>query len=194
REPRQTKGRRINMRQQLLIAALVAMTVAACGDPSRAGDLPNDSDSAELMATALRHLVSEDHTFGQGPPPFTEYLIEDRTVDNAAVTSPEEDVDPAESRALTERERAAVEEAISEYGPVRWVTDPSEWRTADLQPVIEGSVIIGVGIPRLDGEGALVPVSLWCGGLCGTWLTYRLELDDVGTWQVTGTEGPIAIS
>jgi hypothetical protein len=52
---------------------------------------------------------------------------------------------------------------------------------------------LGVGEPTIDGNSALVPVSLWCGGLCGTWLTYRVELTD-GTWSVTGIEGPVAVS
>lgn len=184
------------MRQRVLITLLVAMVAAACADPSPAGDIPGERDTAEMMAAALRHLVTEDHTFGQGPPPFTEYLIEERTVDISAVTSPENrnEEDVVETRALTEPEQAAVEEAISEFGPVRWVADPDEWRTDDLQPEIEGSVILAVGIPQLDGDEALVPVSLWCGGTCGTWLTYRLELTDDGTWQVSGIEGPVAIS
>ena len=188
--------RLIGMRQRILITVLIALIVAGCGDPSPAGDLPSESESAEMMAAALRQLVTEDHTFGEGPPPFTEYLVEEQTVDNSAVTSPEErdEDEVVESRRLTDQERAAVGDAISEYGPVRWVADPDEWRTEDLQPEIEGSVILGVGIPRLDGDDALVPVSLWCGGTCGTWLTYRLEVDESGMWRVTGTEGPIAIS
>ena len=54
-------------------------------------------------------------------------------------------------------------------------------------------MIIGVGEPSFDGGTALGPVSLRCGGLCGTWLTYRIELMD-GAGTVIGTEGPIAIS
>lgn len=180
----------------LLIALIIAAMLAACGDPSPSGESPGESEPAEMMAAALLHLITEDHTFGDGPPPFSEYLIEDRTVDTSAVLSPEdgnEDV-AAESRPLTEQERAAVEETISAYGPVQWISDPDKWRTDDLEPEIEGSVIIGVGIPLLDGDEALVPVALWCGGACGTWLTYRLELGGDAKWKVTGTEGPIAIS
>lgn len=198
RRPRELaagKKRLTGMRQRIVITVLAAMILTACGDSSPRGDMPSESDSAEMMAAALRHLVTEDHTFGQGPPPFTEYLIEERTVDISAVVPPENGrEDDAESRPLTEQERAAVEEAISEYGPVRWISDPDEWRTDDLEPEIEGSVIIGVGVPRLDGDDALVPVALWCGGTCGTWRTYRLELGDDTGWKVTGTEGPIAIS
>ena len=184
------------MRHRFLIALTIATMLAACGDSLPSGETPSEAESAEMMAVALHHLVTEDHTFGDGPPPFSRYLIEDRTIDNSAVLSPgdgNEDV-AAESRPLTEQERAAVEEAVSEYGLVQWISDPDEWRTDDLEPGIEGSAIIGVGVPRLDGDDALVPVALWCGGTCGTWLTYRLELGDDAEWKVTGTDGPIAIS
>ena len=141
-----------------------------------------------LLATALEQLVGEDHTFGEGPPPFTEYLIQSH-LDPGAGTG----TGDGTARPLTEAERSEIEAAVSAFGPVRWIDDPAEWRDADLQPTIEGAVILGVGEPRVDEETALVPVSLWCGGTCGTWLTYGLELVD-GDWQVVGTEGPVAIS
>lgn len=61
------------------------------------------------------------------------------------------------------------------------------------EPAESTPVIIGVGEPVFDQGDALVPVSLWCGGLCGTWLTCRVVLAD-GGWTVTGIEGSIAIS
>ena len=51
----------------------------------------------------------------------------------------------------------------------------------------------GVGAITFDGDGALVPMSMWCGGLCGTWFTYRVAETDEG-WVVVGVEGPIAVS
>lgn len=142
------------------------------------------------MAVALTQLVTVDHTFGDGPSPFTEYLVQTRTDPQAGDVTGSPDGSTTE---LSADERAAIETAISEYGPVRWIEDPDEWRTPDLMPVVEGSVILGVGEPSVEGDSALVPVSLWCGGLCGTWFTYRVDL--VGdTWTVTGIEGPVAIS
>jgi hypothetical protein len=76
---------------------------------------------------------------------------------------------------------------------VQWIDQAEDHRTDDLRPTVEGAVIIGVGEPILDRGAATVAVSLWCGGLCGTWLTYRVELVD-GAWTVTGTVGPVAIS
>jgi hypothetical protein len=163
-------------------------------DASAGSTAPPDGSEDEavrsaMMAAAVENLISQDHTFGQGPPPFTEYLVQER-------------LDPAagsgfgtgeETRALTDDERAAISEVVATFGPLRWIDAPEDWRTPDLNPTIEGAAILGVGEPIVEGETGTVPVSLWCGGTCGTWLTYQLDLVG-GTWQVTGTEGPVAIS
>lgn len=176
------------MKRPVAIATIVVAMLSACSGPSPGA--PSEADSAALMAAALTELVSEDHTFGEGPPPFTTYLIESSTVEIGAG-----ETEPARGarRPLTEGERAAVEDAISGFGEVRWISDPDQWVGPELEPSIEGSVILGVGAPVLDGDDALVPVSLWCGGTCGTWLTYRLEGGD-GVWRVVGIEGPVSIS
>lgn len=136
------------------------------------------SDSAELMAAALTQLITEQYGGGTS---FTQYLIETGSLQDGSENA----------RPLSDDERAAIEEAVSEFGPVRWISNPDEWRTPDLRPRIEGSVILTVGIPIVDEGSALVSVSTWCGGLCGLWLTYRAQLLE-GEWQVTGIEGPIA--
>jgi hypothetical protein len=82
---------------------------------------------------------------------------------------------------------------VSEHGTVRWIDDPTDWQGSDLTPTVEGAAILGVGEPVVEDQSGLVPVSMWCGGVCGTWLTYRLDLIDTA-WVVTGIEGPIAIS
>jgi hypothetical protein len=167
-----------------------SVLVAACGRVESTGGDPGSSQAAEMMAAALVELITEDHGFGEGPPPFTEYLIQNRidtSAGNAIASSSES------ARQLTGTERAAIEEAVREYGVVRWIDDPSDWQTSDLVPTIEGAAILGVGEPVIEADTGLVPVSMWCGGLCGTWLTYRLDVvDDV--WVVTDIEGPIAVS
>lgn len=168
----------------------ISMTLAACGLKGTTGGELNSSQTPEMMATALVDLVAENHTFGEGPPPFTEYLIQDRIDPSAGAPTASPD---DSARSLTDAERTAIEEAISEFGPVRWIDDPDDWRTPELVPTVEGAVILGVGEPEIDGETGLVPVSLWCGGLCGTWLTYRLDVVD-GLWEVTDIEGPVAVS
>jgi hypothetical protein len=143
------------------------------------------------MAAALEHLVTRNHTFGDGPPPFSHYLVQSHT-DPRAGSSGDDD-GGGERRPLTAAESDAIEGAVRPFGPVRWIDDPGDWRTDDLRPTIDGSAILGVGEPTIDRTSALVPVSLWCGGECGTWLTYRLDLVD-DTWRVTATDGPITIA
>ncbi len=170
-------------------ASTTATTVA--GVPDRPDTTaPSDNPSAAVMAAAIQRLVTQDHTFGSGPPPFTEYLVQERIDPSAGGPTR---ATAAELRALTSEERSAIESVLAGLGPLRWIGDPDDWRTEELMPTIDGAVILGVGEPKITQGVALVPVSLWCGGLCGTWLTYRVEAID-GAWQVTGTEGPVSIS
>lgn len=168
---------------------VVAVFLGACAPSDSAKD-PDSEQTPEMMAAALVELITEDHTFGEGPPPFTEYLIQDK-IDPSAGEPTASTKQPI--RELTEAERDAIERAVAEHGAVRWIDDPDDWRTNDLRPTVEGGVILGVGEPAVQGDTGLVPVSLWCGGTCGTWFTYRLELRG-GSWVVTGIEGAIAIS
>jgi hypothetical protein len=164
--------------------------VSACGtDTSTVGDSV-ESQTPQMMAAALVELITENHGFSDGPAPFTVYLIQNRTDPSAVIVdAPTDD----SIRPLTDTEMRAIENAVSEYGTVRWIDDPAQWQAPDLNPTVEGAAILGVGEPVVEDQSGLVPVSMWCGGLCGTWLTYRLDLTNTA-WIVTGIEGPIAIS
>lgn len=178
-----------------LVAAVVAAVLAlvACsgsdGATDTAGTTPRD-DSAEVMATAVERLISRDHTFGEGSHRFREYLILERTDPTAggAGLGPR-----GPARPLTDVERAAIARVVAPFGPHRFIADADAWRTGDLEPRVAGSAILGVGEPEIGAGTALAPVSLWCGGLCGTWLTYRVDRAG-GDWKVTGVEGPVVIS
>lgn len=176
----------VRLRVTLIVVAVV---LGACTN-SNSGNGADSDETAEMMAAALVELITEDHTFGDGPAPFTQYLIQDRIDPSAGQPTASAE---RSTRDLSEAERAAIEEALGGYGPVRWIDDPDQWRTSDLRPTVEGAVILGVGEPILQDDTGLVPVSLWCGGTCGTWFTYGLDLVDE-SWVVTGIEGPIAIS
>lgn len=171
----------------LLAAALL---VVSCGGESVADTSSVSDQTPEMIAAALVQLVTVDHTFGSGPAPFVEYLIQDRIDPFAADPTASPDVT---TRLLTDAERQSIENAITPFGTVQWISDPADYQTPDLTPTVEGAVILGVGEPIIEAGTGLVPVSMWCGGLCGTWLTYRLDLvNDV--WAVTGIDGPIAVS
>ncbi len=148
------------------------------------------SDSAEIYAVSLHRLVTDDNSFSGGGNPFSELLVQTSLDPSAgsAVPSAQNEVRP-----LTAEERSAIEIALAPIAPMRWIDDADAWRTEDLLPVVEGSAILGVGSITFDDAGALVPMSMWCGGLCGTWFTYRVtQTDEV--WVVSGIEGPIAVS
>ncbi|MFV1990605.1 MAG: hypothetical protein ACC652_07675 [Acidimicrobiales bacterium] len=204
------------MKRTVIVLVALALLLGACGesdsgDPGPAADgagtgtapptsttkpttttrTAKTGSSADAMAAAMLELITKDNTFGGGPPPFTEYLIQTRLDPTAG--DPMAQPGTTELRPLTEAERAAIEAVVTPFGPIRWIEDPADWRTDDLMPVVDGSVILGVGEPAIDGASALVPISLWCSGLCGTWFTYQLNLSADG-WTVTGIDGPIAIS
>ena len=185
--------RRLRIVTAIAAAVLVAMTLGACGGGASTAvttAAPARDDAAAVMAAAIHRLISRDHTFGQGSHRFSEYLVLDHTDPTAGAPDRR---DRTAARDLTAAERAAITDVVAPFGPLRFIADADAWRTKDLDPKVEGSVILGVGEPRITGDTALVPVSLWCSGLCGTWMTYRLARSG-GTWTVTGTEGATAIS
>jgi len=174
------------VKRGLVLRAVVALVATACGEPAGAA-ASTEADRARLFALALRQLVTVDSSFGSGNP-FSAFLVRssvDPAAGAATVAGPVRPLSPAES--------GAIEAALADLAPVRWIGNPAAGRSEDLRPIIEGAAILGVGEPRFDDAGALVPVSLWCGGLCGTWLTYRLTAED-GDWTLVGPEGPVAVS
>ena len=143
--------------------------------------------SAEIYAAAVRQIVEIDNTFG-GAPVFSTILVVE-SIDPAAGNP----VVSSTGRRLTDTERAAIMSALGDAVDVQFIVDADDYRTADLMPTIEDSAIVTVGdIEDRDGE-VLVGMSLWCSGLCGIWLTYRVVMEGTA-WAVDGIDGPMAIS
>lgn len=165
------------------LAALVVF--AACGSPGTSSDHPE----AAALAAAVHHLVTESNTFGPSHQ-FSEILVWNH-YDRAGGSTGRWSVQPG--RVLTATIQSAIKDSLNGLGPIRWINNPRQWITDDLRPVIEGAAIVSVGETTLDGDEALVPVLLWCGGTCGFGTTFQLSLMD-GNWVVTGNQGGVFIS
>jgi len=172
-----------------MFAALANLQgVAAEALPLPIEPLPTPAgESAQIYGAAVRQIVEVDNSFGGGNP-FTTILV----VDHVEPDAGDAVVSSVAGRPLTEAEQAAILDALGDLD-VQFIADASEYRTDDLMPVIESSAIVAVGEIEEDSADRLVGMSLWCGGLCGIWLTYRVVTDGAG-WSVGGIEGPIAIS
>lgn len=171
-----------------VLGSLLVLTAAACGS-----DLTSDEERASSMvaiyAAVARQLVEFDNTFGPDHR-FSEVLVVEHTRVDAG--NPLDEGPPGDP--LTGEEQTAIVAAVERLSPVRFIGSREEFIRHDvLQPVIPGSVIITLAPVEFDGEGATVGANLWCGGVCGLWLTYRVTEEPNG-WTVTGTEGDRAIS
>ena len=177
------------MKRNVIFAIVLAFLIAACapnlasGDPGPATTVPTsttvqgNSAVTEILVQATMHLLRNDTTFGDGHV-FPKVLVVDRMKDGTPLTA-------GQITALTE--------AIALLGDVEFVADRDDYITDDLRPTIEGAAIITLGPVTIDGNEATIDMEMWCGGLCGIWLTYALGVGDAG-WEVLGPVGPIAIS
>ncbi len=163
----------------------LAMVLGACG-PDEAGQTTTtrpesasqgEAGTTEILVRATMHLLTNDTTFAPGHV-FGVVLVVDHLKDGTALTGVQID-------ALTTE--------ISDLSEVRFIPDQNDFITDDLRPTIDGAAIITLGAPDIDGNEATIDMEMWCGGLCGIWLTYALEIGEAG-WEVLGTVGPIAIS
>lgn len=172
----------------LVLGSLLVVMAAACGsDP--ASDEEHSSSTAAIYAAVTQQLIELDNTFGPDHR-FSEVLVVEHTrVDAGNHIDEGPPGDP-----LTGEEQTAIVAAIEHLSPVRFISSREEFIRHDvLQPLIPESVIITLAPVEFDRNGATVGANLWCGGVCGLWLTYRVTEEPNG-WTVTGTEGDRAIS
>ena len=173
------------------VAALIVGTLLlpACRPLDSRSEAERSAASVAIYAATTRQLVEIDSTFGPGHR-FSEVLVVDRTQPDAGDRRRQS---PPPGDPLTEEQRAAIAAAIEPLSPVRFIDDRYAFITESLSPVIPGSAIVTLGQVDFDRKGATVGMGLWCGGLCGIRLTYRVTEGPDG-WTVIGTEGDITIS
>lgn len=167
-----------SIRRALILGLLAA---AACGGTGAA-----DVDRVAVYAEVIRHMTTEE---GQ-PSGFQVIYVLDRVVGNDA--DPD---DPATGRAIDPADQRALAEALRDVAPVEFVPTRSEvvGPMEDGGRVQNEGIFLTVGPISGEDERVLVPATTYLGNLAATWQTWVVER--VGDrWQVTGTEGPVAIS
>lgn len=147
---------------------------------------PADPDRAAILVAALKELVYVDNTFGGGTP-FDTLLV--GTVIGGEPGS-----------ALHPLELEMIAAALADGGTVKFVEDADAEISRLFERATEGTAVsadlvavLTVGDLRMAGDRAEIDLAMWCGPLCGTWLTYEVVAGD-GGWEVAGTVGPIAVS
>ena len=194
------------MRRMTILVLAAVLVLAACEDESPrertdrnqedvpAGAPQNEADprSVEIYAAVIRRLVTKDHTFGGAPSPFEHVYVLDGPLPGGKW--PRNDSGRPEKQFST-AVKDALKVELTGLPPIDFISDPDSARFGkDLMGgVKKRGVIVTVGPIVGRAHNVKVPNSLWCGGLCGQWLTYRLKVRG-GNWRVTGTVGPIAIS
>ena len=193
------------MGQRLLCALVLVVVVGACTEsqpaapvapPPRPETKPDDGVARriEIYSAVIRRLVTRDHTFGSGPSPFQRVYVLDGVISDASDPMAANLLGPA-ARPFPPPLVSGIRERLRRLPPLRFVNNAKRVRRGKpLYGVKNDGVIISLGrIEVTRPHRVQVSNSLWCGGLCGQWLTYVLREED-GRWRITGTTGPVAIS
>jgi hypothetical protein len=195
----------------LVVATLTVALLPGCGGGSDESQRPTpgapDSGepgakstdrSAAIYAAVVRQLVTKDHTFGGADPGFKVIYVLDGVVADAADPSkPANANDPKEPFSHDVKDGVRFLSTLADLPPVEFVASRHSAvagaSASSPGEVKNGGVLISLGPIDPDGKRVEVETSLWINGLAGQWLTYVLEQKN-GSWAVTGTTGPMAIS
>jgi hypothetical protein len=130
----------------------------------------------------VTQILTVDHSFGQGvPPPFDDVRVADA-------------LGGAGGPPLTDLQRELIAEAVQTTGATVQFTDNPQGMTDDLfDQDLPGVAVLTIDALEVESGRAEVGMSLWCGSLCGVYLTYEAIESDEG-WTITGPIGPIALS
>jgi len=157
-------------------------------DPDDSGPRPTQEerdtgggrDAADILAAALRQLLTVDHGFGDAPPPFTDVYV-----GNALGGLGGEPLEPLQL------ERIAA--TLNEIGATaQYVDDPDRLIQKLFDNTPEGAAVIIIDSLDLLPDGAVVELHYWCASQCVVFVSYEVASVD-GEWIVT-LAGPILMS
>lgn len=166
---------------------------AESGGPTSAESIsPAERRTIEIYSVVLRRLVLKDHTFGRGRSPFRQVYVLDGSVGSGSIMRQMWKIE----KPFSDDVRRGLLAELRALPPITFISGAEAKRMGKkgMETGLEGmGVILSVG--SIDRHVSRVEVSnsLWCGGLCGQWMTYVLERSE-GRWKITGTTGPAAIS
>lgn len=138
-------------------------------DPARAG----------LIAAAVKQLLTVDNSFG-GIDVFDDIRV-------AAVIGADA------GQPLQGLDLELITVALSQVGAVRFIDDADAEINALFEASPTGVAVVSVERVLILDDRAEVEMRLWCGSLCGVFLTYEATPQD-GGWEIVGAAGPIAMS
>jgi hypothetical protein len=157
-----------------------ATVEAAATDPSFEGEpIFEDAAQGSLVADAVARLVTLDNSFG-GRDVFDEILV-GRFIDGDA------------TRPLQSLDLELIAGALEDVARVTFVDDPDAEIQARFENPPAGAAVVSVTSLLILDDRAEVGLNLWCGSLCGVFLTYEAEPAADG-WSIVGPTGPIAVS
>jgi hypothetical protein len=166
------------------------VTLALIEGEKASGSGPQESDAGDhdegaaiparggLFAAAIERIVKTDNSFGGGTP-FERVEIEN--VVGGAIAS-----------VMTDDEFQTIKVAISDVTMVESIASAAEAIDGYFDSG-EPVAVVSIDGVQVDNTNAQVKLSLWCGSLCGIFLTYEAELVE-GEWLIVETVGPIAVS
>ena len=144
--------------------------------PSADSGLEDAEERAGLLASALLRLATVDNGFG-GRDVFDDIRVAG-SIDGVP---------------LTPLDRDFIESALSPIGEVTWIDDLDAQAAELFDAPSTGVALLAVDRLEMLDDRAEVELRLWCGSLCGVFLTYEAVPSDSG-WEITGTVGPISMA
>jgi hypothetical protein len=135
---------------------------------------------ARLETAAIVRLVTVDQGFGTGNAPFD--LVQVGTAIGGDTAR------PVDALALE-----LIADTLADRFAVEFVSDTDATVAAHFDNQTMGVAVAAIDDVRIDADRAEIEMRLWCGSLCGVFLTYEAVLGSSG-WEIIGTTGPIAMS
>ena len=135
---------------------------------------------ARLQADAVLRLVAVDHSFASDTLPFDTVIVSTLIADDV-------------TRSLELLALELVAAGIEPDAAVKFTQHP-DIEIADLAASqTGGAAVVRIQDIRIDANQAEIDIALWCGNVCAVFLTYEAALAG-DQWDITGTNGPIAVS